>query len=288
MVRAGDRRAIRACWACVRARTSEPPWVAAAGRWERVGGPGLGLEPAPGPEHPAPWLVAGPTQDHVARLFTRGPQCPLWPPPARRPAARWDYGGRVSDRVAVIADPSLSAYNFGQGHPMAPDPGAARPAPGRGLRAPAGAQRRPDPRGRARGGPRPREGPRAGLPDRRAHRRAHRGPRRPEVRDGHRRRAGVPAHARGRRAPVRCHGPGGRGGALRALAARREPVRRDAPRDGRPGVGVLRLQRRRGGDPLAARPRGAARGLHRRRRPPRRRRPGDVLRRPAGADDQPA
>ena len=32
----------------------------------------------------------------------------------------WDYGGQVSDRVAVIADPSLSAYNFGQGHPMAP------------------------------------------------------------------------------------------------------------------------------------------------------------------------
>ncbi len=31
-----------------------------------------------------------------------------------------DYGGQVSDRVAVIADPSLSAYNFGQGHPMAP------------------------------------------------------------------------------------------------------------------------------------------------------------------------
>jgi acetoin utilization protein AcuC len=49
--------------------------------------------------------------------------------PSRRCAAagagrRWwgprHYGGPVSVRAAIIADPSLSEYNFGQGHPMAP------------------------------------------------------------------------------------------------------------------------------------------------------------------------
>ena len=50
----------------------------------------------------------------------RGGYARCGPPPRAVAAAHWDYGGQVSDRVAVIADPSLSAYNFGQGHPMAP------------------------------------------------------------------------------------------------------------------------------------------------------------------------
>jgi len=45
-------------------------------------------------------------------------------PVATRPGAVPDRTGAtvgcVSDRVAIIADPSLSAYNFGLGHPMAP------------------------------------------------------------------------------------------------------------------------------------------------------------------------
>ena len=49
--------------------------------------------------------------------------------------------------------------------------------------------------------------------------------------------------------------------------------------------GLLRLQRLRGGDLLAARPRLRADRLRRRRRPPRRRRAGRVLRRPPRADD---
>ena len=53
-------------------------------------------------------------------------------------------------------------------------------------------------------------------------------------------------------------------------------------------AGVLRLQRLRRRDLLAARPRLRAHRLRRRRRPPRRRRAGRVLRRPPGADDLPA
>ena len=48
---------------------------------------------------------------------------------------------------------------------------------------------------------------------------------------------------------------------------------------------LLHLQRRRGGHPVAARPGRREGRLRRRRRPPRRRRRGDLLRRPAGADD---
>ena len=53
----------------------------------------------------------------------------------------------------------------------------------------------------------------------------------------------------------------------------------------RPGQRLLHLQRRRGRHPVAARPGRRAGRLRRRRRPPRRRRRGDLLRRPAGADD---
>ena len=55
-----------------------------------------------------------------------------------------------------------------------------------------------------------------------------------------------------------------------------------------PGERVLRLQRRRGRHPLAARPGRGAGGVRRRRRAPRRRRRADLLGRPAGADDLPA
>ena len=53
----------------------------------------------------------------------------------------------------------------------------------------------------------------------------------------------------------------------------------------RPRERLLHLQRRRAGDPVAARQRCAEDRLRRRRRPPRRRRADDVLGRPAGADD---
>ena len=74
----------------------------------------------------------------------------------------------------------------------------------------------------------------------------------------------------------------------RRRRARGEHRRRPAPRDARLRVRVLRLQRRRARDPHAARRRRRTGRLRRRRRPPRRRRAGRVLRRPAGADDQPA
>ena len=82
---------------------------------------------------------------------------------------------------------------------------------------------------------------------------------------------------------------GGSIAAARAIAARRggpggQHRRRPAPRDGRPSLRFLRLQRCRAGDQDTAR-RGRRQGrLRRRRRAPRRRRPGRVLRRPAGAD----
>ena len=65
----------------------------------------------------------------------------------------------------------------------------------------------------------------------------------------------------------------------------REHHRRPAPRDARPGQRLLRLQRRRGRHPVAARPGRRAGGVRRRRRPPRRRRRADLLGRPAGAHD---
>ena len=79
-----------------------------------------------------------------------------------------------------------------------------------------------------------------------------------------------------------------RAGLDRRGPARREHLRRPAPRDAGPGQRLLRLQRRRGRHPVAARPRRRAGGVRRRRRAPRRRRRGGVLRRPAGAHDQPA
>ena len=71
-------------------------------------------------------------------------------------------------------------------------------------------------------------------------------------------------------------------------AARREHLRRPAPRDARARERLLRLQRRRGRHPVAARPGRRAGGVRRPRRAPRGRRGVGVLRRPAGPDDQPA
>ena len=85
MERAGERRAIRACLAL---RAGKDLGVAVpgrgSGRWEELGGLGPCLVLTSGPEHPAPRLVAGPTQDHVARLFTRGAAMPVM---ARLPRA---------------------------------------------------------------------------------------------------------------------------------------------------------------------------------------------------------
>ena len=78
------------------------------------------------------------------------------------------------------------------------------------------------------------------------------------------------------------------GGSGRRGAAGQQRQRRPAPRDARPDQRVLRLQRHRGGHPLAAGQRLRAGRLRRRRRAPRRRRAGDLLRRPAGDDGQPA
>ena len=77
-------------------------------------------------------------------------------------------------------------------------------------------------------------------------------------------------------------------GAQRREPARRQHRRRPAPRDARPRQRLLHLQRHRRRHPVAARPGRRAGRLRRRRRAPRRRRPGDLLRRPAGADDLPA
>ncbi len=186
MERAGERRPIRACCAWDAGQDLRGALLVRRRHGGPVGRPRACLEPAPRAEHPASRLVARPTRCMWRGYSLGGRPCPFWPPPARPLGPRGGYGGRVSDRVAVIADPSLSAYNFGHGHPMAPIRVqlALRLAEDFGLLH--GAQRRPDPRGRARGCPRPREGPRAGLPHGRAHRRAHRGSGRSEVRDGHR------------------------------------------------------------------------------------------------------
>ena len=77
---------------------------------------------------------------------------------------------------------------------------------------------------------------------------------------------------------------GRRAGDERAGGPRLQPGRRPAPRQPPAGVRLLRLQRLRGGDCLAA-DAGRARPLHRHRRPPRRRRPGDLLRGPRRPDD---
>ena len=72
------------------------------------------------------------------------------------------------------------------------------------------------------------------------------------------------------------------------VAAGQQHRRRPAPRDAGPDQRLLRLQRPRGGHPLAAGPRLRAGRVRRRRRPPRRRGADDLLRRPPGADGQPA
>ena len=74
---------------------------------------------------------------------------------------------------------------------------------------------------------------------------------------------------------------GGRG-------ARGEHRRRAPPRDAGERQRLLRLQRPRGRDQVAAVRRGRTGGVRGPRRAPRRRRAGGVLRRPPGADDQPA
>lgn len=53
---------------------------------------------------------------------SRSPRCHPHPrgQPTRRVGGPRGYGGQVSERVSIIADPALAAYNFGQGHPMAP------------------------------------------------------------------------------------------------------------------------------------------------------------------------
>ena len=102
---------------------------------------------------------------------------------------------------------------------------------------------------------------------------------------GHVRQPDLRGHARGERPGHRGldrRGPGDRRGPRRPRDQHR---RRAAPRHGRPRVGLLRLQRLRGGDLLAARPRLRPDRLPRHRRPPRRRRPGRVLRRRPRADD---
>ena len=185
--------------------------------------------------------------------------------------------------ATVVFDSSLTAYDFGPSHPMSPirvdltmrlardlgvldrlamvpapfaDDGADRDGPRRG------ADRRRHPRGQ---GPRLDRG------------------RRPRPR--HPRQPGVRRHAsRGR--PRRRRQPRGvPPGVLRREPAQRQHRRRPAPRHARPFDRLLHLQRRRDRHPVAARPGRRAGRVRRRRRPPRRRRPGDLLRRPAGADD---
>lgn len=55
-------------------------------------------------------------QADAARAIPSGPL----PGPGPGTAPRGHYGGPVTQRVAIIADQGLAAYNFGQGHPMAP------------------------------------------------------------------------------------------------------------------------------------------------------------------------
>ena len=102
-------------------------------------------------------------------------------------------------------------------------------------------------------------------------------------RAGHRRQPDLLRHARGQRAGVRRLVAGGAGDRRGPRRPRGEHRRRPAPRHGRPGRRVLRLQRLRGRDLLAARPRVRPHRLHRCRRPPRRRRAGGVLQRSPGA-----
>ena len=131
-----------------------------------------------------------------------------------------------------------------------------------------------------------RDRPRRGADRGRAPGRRRPGPGRPRARARHRRQPGLRGHARGRpRTSSGASVEAARRVWTGEVAARGQHRRRPAPRDARPGQRLLRLQRRRGRDPVAARPRRRAGRLRRRRRPPRRRRRADLLRRPAGAHD---
>ena len=114
------------------------------------------------------------------------------------------------------------------------------------------------------------------------------GPDRCRARAGHRRQPDLPGHARERRADRRRLGRRGAGDRPRRGRPGGELLRRPAPRDGRPRLRILRLQRRGVGHHGPARRRRPQGRLRRRRRAPRRRRAGRVLRRPPGADGLPA
>ena len=185
--------------------------------------------------------------------------------------------------ATVVFDSSLTAYDFGPSHPMSPIRVDLTMRLARDLGV---LDQLRDGAGAVRGRRADRDGPRRGA-DRRGHPRGQ-GPaldrgRRPRPRD--RRQPGVRRHAsRGR--PRRRRQPGGvPPGVLRRQPAQRQHRGRPAPRHARPVERLLHLQRRRGGHPVAARPGRREGRLRRRRRPPRRRRRGDLLRRPAGADD---
>ena len=112
----------------------------------------------------------------------------------------------------------------------------------------------------------------------------------PGLRPGQRRRSGVPGHVRGRGADRRRLGAGGRGRCGTGACEHAVNIAGGLHHAMR-GYGgrVLRLQRRRARRSATLLAAGAQQGrLRRHRRPPRRRRAGRVLRRPAGADDQPA
>ena len=185
--------------------------------------------------------------------------------------------------TSVVWDEVFTAYDFGPTHPMAP---VRLDLTTRLARSP----RRARPR-------HPRWSPEVADDDVLAtvhDRDVHRG-RAPRLRrpDGRRRQPG-PRHRRrpGLRRDARGLGPDRPGhprhlprGVAGRHRARRQLLRRPAPRDARPRERLLHLQRRRRRHPVAARPRRPAGRLRRHRRAPRRRRRADVLERPPGAHD---
>ncbi len=191
----------------------------------------------------------------------------------------------MSTSVLLVWDPGLVAYDFGPSHPLAPVRVdlTMRLARELGVFDPAHVTPRPGPAGR-RAGPRPR--PRRRLPRGRPARRARtRGPPTCSAASARATTPPSPACTRSPRwSPARPWRPprrSGRGRAEHAVniagglhhampgAASGFCVFNDV------ALAIARLLE------LGA----PAGGVRRRRRPPRRRRPGDLLRRPAGADD---
>ena len=186
--------------------------------------------------------------------------------------------------VALVWDDALAAYDFGEGHPLAPirveltvdliRESGLLTAPNV-IEVPPGPQDEEELLRLHRRGLRPGRPARVGRP---------RHPGRLGLRPRARRQPGVRRDARGvparlrRLARGRPPGLGGRG------RPRVQPGRGPAPRHAGPRRRVLRLQRPGRGHRLAARARRRTGLLRRRRRPPRRRRRGHVRRRPAGAD----